>query len=80
MARTTRMTIAEAALGLNVGDDFVLRLIKLGELAAVERDGEYTLDAATVAAFKRTRDVERRNGLRELTRMTEEFGGYDHER
>jgi len=30
-------------------------------------------------ALKARWDVDRREGLRELTRLTEEFGGYDHE-
>lgn len=36
-------------------------------------------DETIVLAFKAKRDAERREGLRELTRMTEEFGGYDRE-
>jgi hypothetical protein len=32
-----------------------------------------------VLAFKEIRDKERRCGLAELTRLTQEFGGYDKE-
>jgi hypothetical protein len=32
-----------------------------------------------VLAFKETRDKDRRAGLRELSQMTQEFGGYDPE-
>jgi hypothetical protein len=31
-------------------------------------------------SFKATRDAERREGLRDLTSLTEDFGGYERER
>jgi excisionase family DNA binding protein len=80
MAQTRLLTTSDAALALNVGEDFVLSLIQSGALAAVKSDGDWLVDEAALAAFKSERDAHRRDGLRELTRMTEEIGGYDRER
>jgi hypothetical protein len=74
------MDLETAARELNVGVAHLEALLASGRLRDVGADDARRVRRADLLAFKAARDGERREGLRELTRLTEEFGGYDHER
>lgn len=73
------MTVQEVSDALNVSCDWVLHLLMRGDLAYMEIGGEYYMDRRDVMKYKHTRDQERSEGLDQLTRLTEEMGGYDGE-
>jgi excisionase family DNA binding protein len=70
------LTIDEAARVLNVDREYVVRLVIEGRLSAYGIGESSILSEDDVASFKAARDAQRREGLRELTRVTEELGGY----
>jgi hypothetical protein len=75
-----RFSISGAAIALNVAESFVVGLIESKALASTRVDGEDVVDVDVLTAFKRERDARRREGLRELVRLTEAFDGYRDER
>jgi len=77
---TTEITTLQAANLLNVSHEYLVRLLDEGRIQARKTGEHCRLRVEDVLAFKEQRDNDRRAGLRELTRMTEEFGGYDSER
>ncbi len=76
---TDDLDLTAAARELNVGVDYVEVLVAKGKLASVAVGNGRRVRRDDLLAFKVARDAERREGLRELTRLTEEFGGYDRE-
>lgn len=73
------LSIEEAALFLNVGRDYLVGLLDAGKLPARGAGGARLVLPNALLAFKTSRDAQRREGLRELSRLTEAFGGYDAE-
>lgn len=73
------MDLGTAARALNIGVDALDRLVAEGMLRAEVTGERRRLRRAEALTFKSKRDAERREGLRELTRLTEKFGGYDRE-
>jgi hypothetical protein len=61
---------------LNVPIEYVDRLFIEGKIHCTGSGDQRLFDAGHVLKFKEQRDSERRQGLRELVRMTQEFGGY----
>jgi excisionase family DNA binding protein len=74
------VTTQQAADLLNVSRQYLVRLLDDGRIAFRKTGKHRRLRIEDVLAFKQKRDKDRRAGLRELSRMTEEFGGYDSER
>ncbi len=72
-----RLTTQQAADLLNVPRAYLMRLLEAGTLpsTAAEFDRGVPLDA--LLAYRRQRDAERREGLRRLTRMSQEMGLYE---
>ena len=78
---TDDLDLATAARELNVGVDHLETLLASGRLRhVVSVDGARRVRRDDLLSFKAVRDAERREGIRELTRLTEDFGGYEHER
>jgi excisionase family DNA binding protein len=73
------VTTQQAADLLNVSRQYVIRLLDEGRIPFRKTGKHRRLRIEDVLSFKETRDKDRRAGLRELSRMTEEFGGYDSE-
>jgi len=73
------LTTQQAANLLNVSRQYVVRLVNEDRLPCTRTGKHRRLRMEDVLAFKRARDLERRRALTELTRLTEEFGGYDRE-
>lgn len=73
------LTPAEAADVLNVARDYLLRLVDEGRISVHGAGDERGLHLVDVLAYKERRDAARRAGLAELTRLTQEAGGYDRE-
>jgi excisionase family DNA binding protein len=74
------VTTQKAADLLNVSRQYLVRLLDEGRIPFRKTGKHRRLRIEDVLAFKETRDRDRRAGLRELSRMTEGFGGYDSER
>lgn len=73
------ITTQQAADLLNVSRQYLVRLLDEGRLPFRKTGKHRRLRIEDVLSFKKTRDKDRQAGLRELSRMTEEFGGYDPE-
>ena len=73
------MTTQQAADLLNVSRQYLVRLLDEGRIPFRMTGKHRRVRIEDVLAFKDTRDRDRRAGLRQLSRMTEEFGGYESE-
>lgn len=74
-----RFDLSTAARVLNAGLEHLERLLGEGTLCAEVVGDTRRIQRDELLAFKAKRDAARRAGLRELTRLSEEFGGYDRE-
>lgn len=73
------VTTQQAADLLNVSRQYLVRLLDEGRIPFRKTGKHRRLRIEDVLAFKEKRDKDRRAGLRELSQMTQEFGGYDAE-
>jgi excisionase family DNA binding protein len=73
------VTTQQAADLLNVSRQYLVRLLDEGRIPFRKTGKHRRLRIEDVLAFKEQRDKDRRAGLRELSRLTQEFGGYDDE-
>lgn len=73
------LTTQQAADLLNVSRQYLVRLLDEGSIAFRKTGKHRRLRIEDVLAFKQKRDADRRAGLRELSRLTQELGGYDSE-
>lgn len=73
------VTTQQAADLLGVSRQYLVRLLDEGRIAFRKTGKHRRLRIEDVLDFKGKRDKDRRAGLRELSRMTQEFGGYDSE-
>lgn len=71
------VTTQQAADLLNVSRQYLVRLLDEGRIPFRKTGKHRRLRIEDVLSFKETRDKDRRAGLRDLSRMTQEFGGYD---
>ncbi len=73
------VTTQQAADLLNVSRQYLVRLLEEGRIPYRKTGKHRRLRIEDVLEFKEKRDKDRRAGLRELSRMTQEFGGYNSE-
>ncbi|MEO1480608.1 MAG: helix-turn-helix domain-containing protein [Myxococcota bacterium] len=73
------LTTQQAANVLNVSRQYVVKLIDDGKLPHRKVNKHRKLLASDVLQFKRQRDKDRRLGLRNLSQITQSYGGYDAE-
>jgi excisionase family DNA binding protein len=73
------LTTQQAANLLNVSRQYLVRLLDEGRIPFRKTGKHRRLRTEDVLSFKEERDRNRRAGLRELSQMTQEFGGYDSE-
>jgi excisionase family DNA binding protein len=73
------VTTQQAADLLNVSRQYLVRLLDEGRIPFRKTGKHRRVRIEDVLSFKQTRDKDRRAGLRELSRMTQAFGGYDSE-
>lgn len=71
------MTAQQAAGILNVSRQYLVRLLDEGSIPYINAGESIRLRREDVLAFKGLRDERRRVALDELTKATEELGGYD---
>lgn len=71
------LSIETAAHHLNVGRDYLVRLLDEGQIPFTGGGDSRLMPKADLLAFKARRDAGRREGLQELTRLSEEAGGYN---
>ena len=74
------VTTQQAADLLNVSRQYLVRLLDEGRIPYSKTGKHRRIRVEDLLAFKEQRDKNRRAGLRELSRLTQEFGGYDAER
>lgn len=70
------VTTQQAAELLNVSRQYFVRLLDGGRIPFRKLGKHRRIRVEDVLAFKEERDKDRRAGLRELSRLTQEFGGY----
>jgi excisionase family DNA binding protein len=73
------LTTQQAAELLNVSRQYLVRLLDEGRIPFRKTGKHRRLRIEEVLAFKDARDEDRRAGLRELSQLTEQLGGYDGE-
>ncbi len=73
------VTTQQAANLLNVSRQYFVRLLDEGRLPFRKTGKHRRLRIEDVLKFKEKRDKNRRVGLRELSQLTQEFGGYEAE-
>ena len=73
------LTTQQAANLLNVSRQYLVRLLDEGQIPFRKTGAHRRLRIEDVLAFKDTRDKDRRARWRELSRLTQELGGYDAE-
>jgi excisionase family DNA binding protein len=73
------VTTQQAANLLNVSRQYLVRLLEEKRIPFSKTGKHRRLRIEDVLTFKEKRDRDRRAGLRELSQMTEDFGGYDAE-
>ena len=73
------VTTQQAANLLNVSRQYLVRLLDEGRMPFRMTGKHRRLRIEDVLSFKEQRDKDRRAGLRELSRLTQDFGGYDAE-
>ena len=73
------LTTQQAADLLNVSRQYLVRLLESQRIPFTKTGKHRRLRIEDVLAFNEKRDRERRQSLAELTRLTEEFGGYERE-
>jgi len=73
------LTTQQAADLLNVSRQYLVGLLDEGRVPCKKTGKHRRLRIEDVLAFKRQRDTDQRAALRDLTQLTEEFGGYDRE-
>lgn len=73
------VTTQQAADLLNVSRQYLVRLLEAQRIPFRKTGKHRRLRIEDVLAFKEKRDKDRRAGLRALSQMTQEFGGYDSE-
>jgi excisionase family DNA binding protein len=74
-----QLTTQQAANILNVSRQYVVRLLDENRIPFTKTGKHRRVRIEDVLAFKANRDRDRRAGMRELSQLTEEFGGYDAE-
>lgn len=73
------VTTQQAADLLNVSRQYLVRLLDQGRIPFRKTGKHRRLRIEDVLGFKEERDKDRRAGLRDLSRLTQDFGGYDAE-
>lgn len=73
------LTTQQAAGLLNVSRQYLVRLLDEGKIPFHLTGKHRRLRVEDVLSYKKARDSHRRAQLRNLSQMTQEFGGYDSE-
>ena len=73
------LTTQQAADMLNISRQFLIRLLDERKLPYSKTGKHRRLKIEDVLAYKEKRSQERRAGLRKLSELTQDFGGYDPE-
>ena len=79
VATEKELTTQEAADLLQVSRQYLVRLLNAGELPCRKTGAHRRLRLRDVLQYQEVRDRRRLEGLRQLTAMSEAFGGYNGE-
>lgn len=74
-----QLTTQQAADLLNVSRQYLVRLLDEKRIPFTKTGKHRRLRIEDVLSFKENHDWNRRAGMRELSQLTQEFGGYDAE-
>lgn len=73
------LRLADAAGILNVAEGYLHDLLDRGEIPVIHEGARRRIRFEDLMEYKKRRDAERRNQLRDLTQLSEELGLYDHD-
>lgn len=71
-----QVTIQQAADILNVSEDHVHQLLNDKQLSSIQTESKLQIRTGDVLAYKKDRDAKRMESLDELSRLSQEYGGY----
>ncbi len=71
------LTTQQAADLLNISRQYLVRILDEGKIPYTRTGKHRRLRIDDVLTYKQKRDKERNEGLDELTRLSQEFGGYE---
>lgn len=72
------VTTVQAAEILNVSQPYLISLISNGEIPSHELETEKKIFLKDLLEYKKVRDAKRKEGLQELTNLSQELGLYDY--
>lgn len=70
------LSIQEAADVLNMSSSFLVKLLEEGKIPFIESGSEYWIRFEDLRTYKKQRDSQRQEGLREITQFLQEEGFY----
>lgn len=70
------LTTQQASALLNVSRQYLIRLLESGAIPFAKTGTHRRLKIEDVLEYKRARDADRRSNLKALTKISEDFGGY----
>jgi len=71
-----QVTIQQAADILNVSEEYVHQLLHKKQLSSIQTDSGFEIRTEDILAYKKERDAKRMESLNELSRLSQEYGGY----
>lgn len=71
------LTLQQAADLLNVPSHYLTQLLEEGDIPSVYSGTEYRIRIEDILAYKSVRDKERADSLDELTKLSQQYGGYN---
>lgn len=74
------LTIQEAANLLNVSQPFLIKLLEERKIPFIKVRSYQYIRFEDLMKYKKERDIQRREGLRELTQFLQEEGFYEDEK
>ncbi len=75
--QNSEISTQEAADILNVSHPFLMKLLEQGEISHIKVGNHHRICYQDLIQYKEQRDIERKQGLRELTQFLQDEGFYE---